>query len=145
MGKRRDQNTLPKLTPFLVPKSVTPFSVFFRNAVWNLGQFLVTEIGTSGRAHLQLRGNVYLAKAYRLESLGDCYDKCGMVWMRFKRINNFRCNNVYQAALCRQARSQESSVLASRAWLDVLPAGAESSAEYARFGNISIRIYSCGR
>ena len=51
-------------------------------------------------------------------------------------MRNFCCNNVCLAALCREARSQESSVLASRDGLDVLPAGAKSCAEYVRVGNI---------
>ena len=46
------------------------------------------------------------------------------------------CNNACLAALCGKARVQDSSVLASSHGLDMLPARAESCAEYARFGNI---------
>ena len=53
-----------------------------------------------------------------------------------KRVKNLCCNKVCLAALCRKARSQESSVLASSHGLNMLPARAESCAEYARFGNI---------
>ena len=82
MGEGIDQNRFPKLAQVLVPKSVTTLSVCLRNVVSILTLFLVAEIGTSGSARPQLRGNVYLAKACRFESVGDCYDDCGMVWMR---------------------------------------------------------------
>ena len=82
IGEGIEQNRFPKLAQVLVPKSVTTFSVCLRNVVSILTLFLVAEIGTSGSARPQLRGNVYLAKACRFESLGDCYDDCGMVWMR---------------------------------------------------------------
>ena len=82
IGERSDQNTFSKLTPFLVPKNVTSFSVCLRNVVSNLTPFLVTEIGTSCSARTQMWANGSLAKAYRLESLGDCHGDCGMVSMR---------------------------------------------------------------
>ena len=89
MGERIYQNIFPKLAPFLVPKTVTTFSVCLRNVVSFFTLFLVAEIGTSGSARPQLRGNVYLARACRLESTGECYDDCGMVWMRVQAHEKF--------------------------------------------------------
>ena len=126
----------PKLEPFLVPKSVTTFSVCLRTVVSIPTVVLVAEIATSGSAHPHLRGEEYLANADRFESLGDCYVIVEWFGCAFKRMKHLCCNNACLAALCRKARAQESSVLASSHGLDMLPARAESCAEYARFGNI---------
>ena len=82
MRERSDQIRFPKLAPFLVPKSVTAFSVCLRKWVSILKLSLLAEIGTSGGVRPQLSVNEYLANAYGLESLGDCDTDCGMVWTR---------------------------------------------------------------
>ena len=82
MRESSDQIVFPKLAPFSVPKSVTAFSVCLRKWVSILQLFLSAEIGTSGGVRPQLSVNEYLAKAYGLESLGDCDNDCGMVWTR---------------------------------------------------------------
>ena len=89
IGDRSDQNVFPKLAQRLVSKKVTSFSACLRNTVSNLTPFLVNEIATPGSARPQLRGNGYLAETYRLESLGDCYDDCGMVSMRVQAHEQF--------------------------------------------------------
>ena len=144
IGERSDQNTFSKLTPFSVPKNVTSFSVCLRNVVSNLTPFLVTEIGTSCSARTQMWANGSLAKAYRLESLGDCHGDCGMVSMRVQAHIKLPLQQCVSGGLVWGSTFSRIERVASHAWLDVLPAGVESCAAYACFVNILLRIYSCG-
>ena len=61
---------------------MTAFSVCLRKWAPILELFLSAEIGTSCGVRPQLSVNEYFAKAYGLESLGDCDNDCGMGWTR---------------------------------------------------------------